>query len=192
MRGFSIWLLLTESGRLNLDGFNSLFRAHLDDLLLRVTDTRRRQALVEMRDFGFIEYILASLRNSGFHDREEREEAAHDLTVYLLVQPGNLFSGYDPNSSGPMPARFALSVANAIRNLRRARARRDRRSPVIDADALAAVPDREPANAEDDELVAALRRHLVARLGDRAGELLDLRLAGLTYQQIGGGQIVCV
>ncbi len=188
MDRFSIWLLLTENGRLDQQGFNSLFRAHLDDLIPLVTDPRRRQALEEMREFGFIEYILASLRNAGFNDRDEREAAAHDVTVYLLVSPGQLFGGYDPLNSGPMPARFALSVSNAIRNLRRDRARRERRSPISDTNALAGVPDREPANVEDDELLNAFRHHLRRRLGERAVQLLDLRIDDLTYREIGGQQ----
>ncbi len=186
MDGFSIWLLLTESGRLNVDGFNSLFRANLDELLLRVADPRRRQALVGMREFDFIGYVLASLRNAGFVDRDERESAAHDVTVYLLVQPGQLFGGYDPDASGPMPARFALSVSNAIRNLRRDRARRERRSPVLDVDALAVVPDREPVNVDDDELLHDFRDHLRRRLGEQAVQLLTLRIDGQTYREIGG------
>lgn len=182
MKGFSIWLLLNESGRLDQEGFNALFRAYLEDLLPRVTDARR-QALIEMRDFDWMGYILVSLRNAGWHDRSEREEAAHTVVVYLLIQPGHLFT--DAGNAGPMPARFALSVANAIRNLRRDRARRERRSPVLDADALAAVPDREITNAEDDDLLDALRGRLRQRLGDRAVELLNLRLDGLTFREIG-------
>ncbi len=185
MNGFHIWLLLTESGRLDTHGFNALFRAHLDDLIPLVADPRRRAALIQMRQFNWIAYILTSLRNAGWHDRDEREAAAHDVTVYLLVQPGQLFGGYDPTSSGPMPARFALSVANAIRNLRRDRARRERRSPISDVDALAAVPDRSPVNV-DDELLDDFRRHLHRHLGERAVELLNLRMDGLTYHEIGG------
>ncbi|MCE9566996.1 MAG: hypothetical protein K8U57_33760 [Planctomycetes bacterium] len=184
MDNFKIWLLLTESGRLDRDGFNSLFRANLEELLARVTDQRRRAALIEMMNFDWIGYILASLRNASFRDEREREEAAHDITVHLLSNPGQLFAGYDPRGSGPMPARFALSVANAIRNLRRAKARRSRHFPKAEVDVAQGVPAREPIQA-DDEMIDAFRRQLRQSLGQLAVELLDLRLDGLTYREIG-------
>ncbi len=80
-----------------------------------------------MRDFDFVGYILASLRNAGFREQQEREQAAHDLVVQLLVSPGQLFAGYNA-SSGPLEARFRLSVQNGIRNLLRGQRRRQRSS----------------------------------------------------------------
>ena len=42
-----------------------------------------------MRAFDFVAYILAALRNVGFGDQREREEAAHDVIVQLLVSAGS-------------------------------------------------------------------------------------------------------
>jgi hypothetical protein len=104
-----------------------LFRRQLAALSPRVTDTSRRASLEAMRDFDFVGYILASLRNAGFREQQEREQAAHDLVVQLLVSPGQLFAGYNA-SSGPLEARFRLSVQNGIRNLLRGQRRRQRSS----------------------------------------------------------------
>src|SRR5262249_61086129 len=104
MEGFRLWLLVLESGRFDRDGFNDLFRQQLAELLPRVNDAGRRAGIDAMREFDFVAYILAALRNAGFADQQEREQAAHDVVVNLLVSPGRLFAGYG-DQSGPMEAR---------------------------------------------------------------------------------------
>ncbi len=129
-------------------------------------------------------YILTALRNTGIRDEREREEAANDIAVYLLVQPGRLFAGYDPASSGPMEARFTLAVRNAIRNHLRSRGRRSSRFRDDHADAaLAAVPDWRLEPQED--VLAMFRAFLRREIGDEAVELLDRRLDdGLSLRQL--------
>ena len=101
MESFRLWLFLLESGRLDHDGFNDLFRQQLRALLPRITDPRRRASLERMQDTDWMNYILTALRNAGIRDEGEREEAANDIAVYLLVQPGRLFAGYDPDQQRP-------------------------------------------------------------------------------------------
>jgi hypothetical protein len=131
-----------------------------------------------------VSYILTALRNAGIRDEGEREEAANDIAVYLLVQPGRLFAGYDPATSGPMEARFTLAVRNAVRNHLRSRGRRSRRFRDDNADtALAAVPDRrrEPS----DDVLATFRAFLRQQIGEEAVQLLDRRLDdGLSLRQL--------
>ncbi len=184
MESFRLWLFLLESGRLDHDGFNDLFRQQFRALLPRITDPRRRASLERMQDTDWVNYILTALRNAGIRDEGEREEAANDIAVYLLVQPGRLFAGYEPASSGPMEARFTLAVRNAVRNHLRSRGRRSSRFRYDHADAaLAAVPDRrlEPA----DDVLAAFRAFLQEEIGDKAVELLDRRLEdGVSLRQL--------
>jgi hypothetical protein len=184
MESFRLWLFLLESGRLDHDGFNDLFRQQLRALLPRISDPRRRASLERMQDTDWVNYILTALRNAGIRDEGEREEAANDIAVYLLVQPGNLFSGYDPTSSGPMEARFTLAVRNAVRNHLRSRGRRSRRFRDGHADAvLAAVPDRRRDPPED--VLAMFRVFLRQEIGDEAVQLLDRRLDdGLSLRQL--------
>jgi hypothetical protein len=104
MQSFRLWFLL-ESARLNPTAYNSLFRSELEALLPRLSDPRRRISLDKMQTFDWAGYILSSLRNAGFIDEKEREDLAHEVITNLLVAPGNLFRGYDPEESGPMEAR---------------------------------------------------------------------------------------
>ena len=187
MKSFRIWLLIVESGRLDHDGFNDEFRRQLDELLPRITNTTRLASLEAMQNFDFLGYLLAALRNAGLLDQQEREEAAHVVAVYLLVQPGQLFNGYNPASSGPMEARFALAVRNAVRNVLRSRARRAARSPSSTgnrADAvLDAIPDRRHDSA-DDNVVDEFREYLRKEIGMLAVQMLDLRLDGMSLRRI--------
>jgi hypothetical protein len=171
---FKLWLLLVEGGRFDREAFNDVFRRQLDALLPGVTDERRRASLERVRDVDFVGYILAALRNAGLGDDRDREEAAHDVVVQLLVQPGQLFSGYDPDRSGPMEARFALSVRNAVLNVLRSRRRREPLSRAVGGTGVEAVPDRRRGG--DDEVLAAFLRYLKAEVGDDAVKLLTAKL----------------
>lgn len=171
---FKLWLLLIESGRFDREAFNDVFRRQLEALLPKVTDERRRASLEAMRDVDFVGYILASLRNAGLTDDRDREEAAHDVVVQLLVRPGQLFAGYDPDRSGPMQARFALSVRNAVSNVLRSRRRREPLSRAVGGTGVEAVPDRRRGG--DDEVLIAFLRYLKAEVGDDAVKLLTVKM----------------
>jgi hypothetical protein len=181
MDGFKLWLLVLESGRFDRAGFNAVFRRQLAELLPRVTDARRRASLEAMQDFDFDGYILAALRNAGFTDQQEREQAAHDVVVHLLISPGQLFAGYDPASSGPMEARFRLSVQNAVRNLLRSRRRPEPTSRAIgighDPRELPAdaIPDRRHPEV-DNEMLAAFLAFLRREVGEDAVRLLVVKM----------------
>lgn len=189
MNGFKLWLLVLESGRFDHDGFNDVFRRQLAELLPRVSDAGRRAGLEAMRDFDFVAYILAALRNAGFGDQREREEAAHNMIVQLLVSPGQLFAGYNDHS-GPLEARFRIAVQNAVRNLIRSRRRREPLSRAISIGhgygelQPHAVADRQQDHGADDETLAAFRVYLGEELGDEAVRLLDRRLDGVSLRQL--------
>lgn len=178
MGNFTIWLLLDESGRLDIQGFNDLFRQQLEELLTRVHDPRRRAALESMKGTNWMGYLLTALRNAGITHKDEREAYAAQVAEYLLVSPGKLFQGYDPDGSGPMPARWVLAVQNAVRNVVRDRRRQNRRSAIIDADAVMARPE------PDDEVLEMFRTYLRQELGELAVELVDRRLDGQSLSQI--------
>jgi hypothetical protein len=183
MTGFQNWFLL-EGGRLDRDGFNALFRDQLDELLPRVTDPRRRSALLGMREFDWMGYVLTAVRNAGIVGEADREAAAHEVAVHLLVQPGKLFTGYSPDASGPMPARFTVAVRNAVRNALRSRSRRRTKVSGELADAATAPPDLGRRRIDEDDLFTAFRVQLRRALGRIAVEFLDLRLRGLSSRQI--------
>jgi hypothetical protein len=171
---FKLWLMLVEGGRFDRAAFNDVFRRQLDALSPKVTDERRRASLERVRDMDFVGYILTSLRNAGLGDDRDREEATHDVVVQLLVSPGQLFAGYDPDRSGPMEARFALSVRNAVLNVLRSRRRREPLSRAVGGTGVEAVPDRR--QDADDEILAAFLRYLKAEVGDDAVKLLVVKM----------------
>ena len=69
-----------------------------------------------------------SVRNAGYHDQREVQERTHDVVVKLLT--GTLFKNFDERHHGPLDNRFKISVANAVKNLGRERAK----SPSIHTD----------------------------------------------------------
>jgi hypothetical protein len=158
-----------------------------------VNDAGRRAGIDAMRGFDFVAYILAALRNAGFADQQEREQAAHDVVVNLLVSPGRLFAGYN-DSSGPMEARFRLSVQNAVRNLLRTRRRRQPLTRAIGIGPAAgempahSIPDRHRHDDLDDETLTAFRAYLGRAVGEDAVRLLDRRLDGISLRQLAGNQ----
>jgi hypothetical protein len=188
MTTFDLWLLLIESGRFDRDGFNDVFREQLAELLPTVADEGRRASLEAKQGFDFVGYILAALRQAGFTDQREREQAAHDVVVYLLVQPGQLILGYNADTNGPMEAEFRIAVRNAIRNLLRTRRRQpDSRTISIGHGAgelpVDAIPDR---HHDDDEVLPAFRDFLRQEVGEDAVQLLDRRLDGISLRQLAG------
>lgn len=183
MTGFKLWLLVLEGGRFDRDEFNRLFSDQLAELLPRVRDAGRRAGLDALRDFDFVSYILAALRNAGFADAQEREQAAHDVIVYLPVQPGRLVAGYG-DTSGPMEARFRIAVQNAVQNLIRGRRRRHPAMSIGEVPAHA-VPDRRHDD-HDSEVMTAFRDYLADELGEDAVTLLDRRLDGALLRQLEG------
>jgi hypothetical protein len=181
MNGFKLWLLVLESGRFDRAGFNRLFRDQLAELLPRVRDADRRAGIDGMRDFDFVAYILAALRNAGFADAQEREQAAHDVVVYLLVSPGQLFAGYG-DRSGPLEARFRIAVQNAVRNQLRSRRRGRLDRTAVTSNGTA---DTEAHASEDaEEVMAAFRAYLAAEVGEDSVKLLDRRLDGVSLRRI--------
>ena len=188
MKSFKLWMVILESGRFDREAFNRLFHDQLAELLPRVADSRRYASLEAMQEFDFVGYILTALRNAGFADPQEREQAAHDVAVYLLVAPGQLFAGYVPTGSGPMEARFALAVRNAVRNLLRTRSRSAARSPVFTGDRADAVfADKAAAHsgdAEGDNILADFRAYLRGQIGDIAVQLFDRRLDGVSLRRL--------
>jgi hypothetical protein len=188
MSPFLLWLV-EDGDHFDPVLYNALFRRQLDEVLPKAVEEPGRQSLEKMRDFDWTRYILASLRNAGFTDPTDQEEKAHDIIVYLLISPGGLFKGYDPDLSGPLDARFKLSVQNAIRNLRRQYAVRQRYRPRMRS--IGDEPGEMPAEsipARSDNRDVELIRDFRTLLRERGNRLLvaifDKKLAGYSLRQL--------
>lgn len=202
MRTFTEWLCHADIlARLTLiethysfdpEEYNRLFGEELEKLLQRVTDPTHRAALESMRHFDWIAYIAASVRGSGVRDQRGVQDEAHDVASRLLT--GTLFRGYDQTKSGPMPQRFKVAVANAIRNVRSKEFNRRKYLPSVPI-----TNEFEPGAVANDELLARLswrgedrevienfRRLVRERLGELALAVLDARLSGQETQSLVG------
>lgn len=174
--------------------YNKLFRDELHKLLQRVNDPTHRQALESMRDFDWIAYVAASVRGSGVRGEREIQERTHDLVAKLLT--GTLFRGFDEQKSGPLPLRFKVAVANAIRNMRSKEFNRRKylpSVPITNEFEPGAVSDNELMTrltwrGEDGEVVEGFRRLVKERLGELALAVLDSRLAGQQTQSLVGAE----
>lgn len=179
------WLKLLETYYgLDNQQYNALFDDELTKAIQRVSDPVHREALQRMRNFNWVGYIAASVRNAGFQDQRERDEKTHEVVVKLLM--GKLFRGFDERFSGPMDLRFKKSVANAIRNIVELERNRRRYIPSIPIGqefepgsvAAADLPDRPSSFDSDEQVIENFRRLLHDRLGDLAVAILDVRLSG--------------
>jgi hypothetical protein len=108
------------------------------------------------------------------HVEHDNQQLPVLVVVQLLVRPGQLFTGYDPDRSGPMEARFSLSVRNAVLNVLRSRRRREPLSRAVGGTGVEAVPDRR--RQHDDEVLIAFMRYLKAEVGDDAVKLLAAKM----------------
>ena len=187
MQTFIEWLswinLLETYYGLDNQQYNALFDDELAKVIQHVSDPVHREALQRMRNFNWVGYIAASVRNAGFQDQRERDEKTHEVVVKLLL--GKLFKGFNEKISGPFDLRFRRSVGNAIRNiveLERNRRRYIPTTPIVQgfepgSVAAADLPAR-PSFGQDEQVIENFRRLLQDRLGDLAVAIFDMRMAG--------------
>ena len=154
--------------------YNQLFADELEKLLQRVVAPAHRQVLERMRGFGFMSYIAAAAKNSGFREYRQRQEVTADVASKLLM--GTLFRGFDERTSGPFNRRFSVSVANALRNI--AEKLRNRRRYLPTASTVEYEPAAPSPVHDDETVIEDFRRLLRDRLGDLALAVFDLRMAG--------------
>jgi hypothetical protein len=171
MIGFGLWLLLRENSEVS--DYNGLFHAEVQKLLSKLTDPWRKQDAEAMLTFDFSRYILSSLRNAGFRDQNSLTERLHEITVKLLVSPGQLFAGYDETRHGPLSARFKVSMSRLIKNMQAKEANRRRHFSAMPIDMMPAVA--QPGHSDD--LIDGFRELIQQRLGAPAIQVFDTRLA---------------
>ena len=92
--------LLEGADYFNPQSYNPAFYEGLNDLLGRIHDPAAREQIEALRDFDFGAYISRSLARAGFVG-DSLQEHFHALVVRLLLKPGKLFKGWDPEASRP-------------------------------------------------------------------------------------------
>ena len=166
--------LLEHAEYFDPQAYNQVFESEREKLLHRIHEPKAQQQLKAMRGFDWANYISRSLLRAGFKDDEE-QEAFHAIAIRLLIEPGRLFAGWNPNKHGPMEQRFKRSVWNSIRNIIAKTLHRRKWMVTTDPVAMAGqYAGRQPYSSLIDEF-----RTLVAqRLGKHALAILDARLSG--------------
>lgn len=167
---FGLWRLLREG--LDVSDYNGLYQAELQKLLPKLTDPRRKQDAIVMQSFDFGRYILRSLRNAGFRGQDSLTEKLHEITIKLLVSPGQLFDGYDETRHGPMSARFKVSMSRLIQSMVAKEANRRRRFSTMPMDMMPAT-----AKPNTEDLIGGFRELIQRKLGPLALQVFDTRLA---------------
>jgi len=166
---------------LNHDAYDQLFATELKRLSLQAKDPKAKGNLEDMADsFKFTAYVASSIRQSGVHDEQERNQRTHDVISKLLL--GKLFD-FDPDVI-PFIARFKTSVANAIRSQSAKQANRSRllpSIPILNEPGVGISPD-EIAGRDvpslDNKLIDEFRGLVGSRLGSLGIAVLDLRFSG--------------
>lgn len=125
------------------------------------------------RDYDWVGYLSTAVRRSGIPPHDVDSTVAN-IVVYLLVQPGKLFSGW--NGSTPLEARWKLSVRNAVINARARRKYEQGHSHGSMSDPYVVEPSVVPGGP--DEVTQRFKEHVRSKLGERAAMLLQHLLDG--------------
>lgn len=163
--------------------YNAVFDGEIEKLLDRLPDGEARRQAAQMKGFDWSNYIVRSLARAGFRDDDAQQEAFQQIAIRLLVEPGKLFRGYDPQRHGPLERRFRRSVWNSIRNI--AEKSRNRQRWMHSADP-AVMADRWAGRAPYNNIIEEFRRLVAERLGKMALAILDARLAGQEMKELAG------
>ena len=154
--------------------YNPLFDSELAKVIARIHDPDLRQQVSELKGFDWANYIVRSLQRSGFKD-DDVQEHFHQLVVKLLVSPGRLFRGWEPQKHGPLDRRFRTSVWNGIRNAQEKSRNRRKWMNAVDPTAMA---DQYAGRQPYSDVIDQFRQLVAQRLGKLALEILDQKLAG--------------
>ena len=90
-------------------------------------------------------YIASQLRKANFHD--DIDDHLKHIVTKLLVEPGNLFRGYNPDKHGPLDRRFGASVRNEIAKLIQKAQNRRKYVPTVPLASHDRVVQQEPHQA---------------------------------------------
>ena len=153
--------------------YNAVFNAELGKLLARIRDPDARHQIESLRDFDFGNYIARSLVRAGFR-HDDVQEAFHSIVMKLLLSPGKLFKGWNPERHGPLERRFRAATWNAIRNI--VEKQQNYRRWMVAADPTI-MAERNPARQHHSTgLLDEFRKLVAEKLGNLALAILDQRL----------------
>jgi hypothetical protein len=113
-------------------------------------------------------YISNQLHKAGFHDQDDHFQ---HIVIKLLIAPGQLFQGYNPDKHGPLDRRFGASVRNEVTKLISKSANRRKYVPTVPL----ASHDRAVGQ---DQNQAFIRDEIMQKVGELGVAVWDYLVSG--------------
>lgn len=174
--------LIESADAFDPTSYNQAFDAELEALQQQIPDLEVSAKLDKLKGMNWGGYIAKQIRLAGFRGGEV-DEYVHHIIVKLLVAPGKLFHGWNPQQHGPLDRRFGASVRNEIANIISKTQNRRKYVPTVSITndynghgvAEKYLP---PARSQNDSVIADFSDWLRSRLGPLAVAVLNARLHG--------------
>ena len=115
-------------------------------------------------------YIASQLRKANFHD--ELDDHLQHIVTKLLIEPGKLFRGYNPDRHGPLDRRFGASVRNEIAKIIQKSQNRRKYVPTVPLASFDPAVSQEPSQA-------FLRDEIMAKVGKLGVAVWDCLRSGI-------------
>ena len=165
MHTFLIWLTNLKENT-NPTSYDQVFQ-QLDAIKDKVpTGTYQR-----LKGLNWGNYIAAQLRKANFHD--EIDDHLQHIVTKLLVQPGQLFRGYNPGRHGPLDRRFGASVRNEIAKLIQKAQNRRKYVPTVPLASHDRATYQEPNQA-------FIRDEIMQKVGELGVAVYDCLVSGVS------------
>ena len=110
MHTFLVWLTTLKENT-DPSSYDQVFQNQLD----AIKDKVPAETYQKLKELNWGGYIASQLRRANFH--ADIDDHLQHIVTKLLVQPGQLFRGYNPDRHGPLDRRFGASVKNEIAKL---------------------------------------------------------------------------
>ena len=160
-----IWLTTLKENT-DPSSYDQVFQQQLD----AIKDKVPAETYGHVKNLNWGNYIASQLRKANFHD--DIDDHLQHIVTKLLVEPGQLFRGYNPDRHGPLDRRFGASVRNEIAKLISKVQNRRKYVPTVPLASHDRAVNQEPSQA-------FLRDGIMAKIGKLGVAVLDCLQAGI-------------
>ena len=116
---------------------------------------------------------VCGVERSGDKPRFAEPDQQMWMSPLFLIDPGNLFRGYNPDKHGPLDRRFGRSVANEIAKLIQKAQNRRKHLPSVPLASFDRALNQEPSQA-------FLRDEIMAKVGELGVAVFDCLRSGVS------------
>ena len=165
MQTFLIWLTTLKENT-DPSSYNAVFQQQLE----QIKDKVPAETHQKLKGLNWGNYIASQLRKANFHD--DIDDHLQHIVTKLLIQPGNLFRGYNPDKHGPLDRRFGASVRNEIAKIIQKSQNRRKYVPTVPLASFDPAVSQEPSQA-------FLRDEIMAKVGKLGVAVWDCLRSGI-------------